>query len=58
MYSLLTKNQEATVEVVFQGYSNEVINQLVRGQNIDGNSPLHMAVRFGDYSCTLLLVQR
>ena len=44
--------------IITRSYQNEKITKLIRSQNNDGESCLHIAVKFGDYSCVFLLIQR
>lgn len=44
--------------IITKSYSSETVTKLIRSQNSDGESCLHIAVKFGDYSCIFLLIQR
>lgn len=44
--------------IITKSYPTEKITSLIRSQNNDGETCLHIAVKFGDYSCIFLLIQR
>lgn len=44
--------------IIIKSYDSETITKLIRSQNKDGESCLHVAAKFGDYSCAFLLIQR
>lgn len=44
--------------IILRSYPHEVLSNIIQSQNKNGDSCLHIAAKFGDYSCIFLLIQR